>query len=74
MGYVEQPLVVDRKDGTILVRLHWGRFRVECDTAKYEVAQGLCDSGSTITLFLTPKSSVVPKGTVEAKDMGKVKE
>jgi len=53
--FIEKPLIVNRKDGSFLVRYHWGRFRIECDTSKYTVTQGLCDSGSTITIFITPK-------------------
>jgi hypothetical protein len=64
---IEQPLVVDRKDGCILVRMHWSRFRVECDLDKFEVRQTLCDSGSTITILIAPKKEVGKKASKRAR-------
>lgn len=54
---IEPPLLVTREDGRIRVEFHWGRIKVECDLGKWEVRQGLSDSGSTISILLVP----VPK-------------
>lgn len=62
----EEPLKIDRKDGTIIVQLHMGRIRVECDLSKFEVRQGIADSGSTIGIALVPKR-VADKQREEAK-------
>lgn len=66
-SFFEEPLLVDRKDGTILVQLHMGRIRVECNLDKFNVKQGVADSGSTIGVLLTPKCIVAEESNKEGK-------